>query len=756
MANNVTNDTQQAVNSTLQNFCSNEVLDSNPCLTYCFGERTNNLDCSSHLGTYCKSLVKKELAETASTNTLKNPSDRFAVSNNETNTGDKTNLDINITNSGVELNVAPNVIDRAAQKVIQAHPQCGCFMPIFAYEAYYARLTMDFPPSPQLTAFIATVYQTPNCTYPRCYTGRYKPRSVVFPTLKDIITLDVLHCEKGSSLDKTKYTPPLVDGVKVADETWKYSCVKDKNSDLKTEPKAPYCYDTFSFSNACKNQSPSETVHCSNGDPPCEKKSTITVGECPNIFSCITNSVVRIQGTGARITVNIQGDITVTNECNMSLNKFSKFVDTTIVSVIPPNQSTYKLCYDDTVGSSSTMTLTVTRSSSVGVPAIPPPLCNFTGYFSVSGANTLLTVVKVLKGQMPSPVDSPPIIPDTTSKYPITGEWVLPNTFLSGFGTNAGTYVVAPGGQTAAFGTAEKPLVLVMQGAVPTTSITVQPPSYYKPGDKETSIPFQLMDTVHLYESNLLQTYENASPTKFTGTLDFASGTISVTNNYGPMCPGTLSELEGILKGTEITELVSGSAKPFTLNATPSVWKFKSVTPYTANIGPISMYLTPTSVNRWVKGYVFQIYSGVAPNPDANGLLPGQMNITCTDTNEDRNQLQWSSGFASPTDLRTLNANGQLATHWVITKDVDADVTPDGNPIDETTWEKIYEPDPEKGIQNQPLINKKIVKESGSTTLIIIVLVIMMVLVIAIMVIYVYRKHKVMKEMVGHTDVVKK
>lgn len=764
MANSVTNETQQSVNDTLQQFCTGTALDSTPCLTYCFSEITNNLDCSSNLGDYCKKVLREEINERVSLNTNVSSSvgstTKNAYTSNPTNKGYNSNAKLKSLPDKIEVKLSNDTIDRSATTIVNKHPQCACFLPTFAYEAFFDRLTQAFPPSPQLNAFLLTTYRIPNCAYPACYTQtRFRPRGVLFPDVKDVIQIEEFTCPKGSKLEVKTYDPPKVDNQQIAPRTRKYTCelTKEKKEELDSQSKEkinprPGCRDRFTEIAQCANSS-YNSVSCTGTQPPCERKSTVIVGaQCPEVISCIQNSVVRITGRGERVTVNLLGQVNVTNICNLKLDRFSRYVDTTVISAINITESIWDLCYNPTVADTQ-MTLNLVRASTTGGgPAIPLPICEFNGYFSITTDTVpvcILTVVNIVSGSLPSPVDNPSRIPMTNT---IKGPYVLPNTLIQDFyntpsGNEFRSYVVS--GTNYALGTVRNPISLIVQANNPdTTPIVI--PSFYKAGDGTKSVNFNVMDRVHLYETSIWLNLENAVPTKFTGTLNVENKTLTVTNNFGPICPGLLNEVNGILDQTEITELVSGTGRPFQLNTVGSVWKvsIKTNKTYPTNIiGPVEMFLTPYAVNRWVTGVVTAVYSSTTPtpNPDGGGnLLQGQMVIKCLQTNELQNQLLWSN---SATDLRTRNANSQLATYWCITKDDDDDVTPGGDTVNEDTDGKIYNPSGTTGIENQPILNNKIVSESSSTVLIIIIVVIMLFLGIGITFLVVRNKKKVIKAM---------
>lgn len=742
MANSVTQETQAAVNRTLIKLCEGKNLDSIPCLTYCFGNETNNLDCSSALGTYCKKLVQDEIDSrvTQAINMYQTGSGSNRLTNVQVSQSDLANRSLYIEELDDGIKIKPNntLIELIADKVNEDHPQCPCFMPVFVLEAYYNRITEEFPPSPELNAFLLHMYQIPQCSYVPCSgIARYRPRNLTFPVVERSTQVDNIFCPKGSKIDFNTYE---IDGAtpeapKIT--KWKYVCTRVLNSNLLSDP-IPSCRNGYNITDKCTYITTSNSIVCTSKELPCSRETKIVDAGCPNAINCITNSIVRVDVKGVRVESNFIGDVNVVSECNIKLSRFSRQSDTSLVSAINPTQSMYNLCYAN--GSNHKLVLNTLRAQNNFVPI---PKCVFQGFFSVSGSGIILTVTSIKSGAMPSPADVVPGLPSN----PVIGRYVAPGTIIESIVNEPAaalrSYNILSGGQSFALGTLQEPLDLFIQ-ADPVTLVSVPQPSYYDKSDN--LILFKTMDFVKIYESNPWQTFRSAQ-TSVTATLNHTNRTISISGASilnGPIGPGKISG-EGITAGTELTELESGSVRPFTTGSS-SVWKYKSNIDYSTNIGPIKMTTQPDSTNRYVTGYVSAVYDPANPGT----LTSGQIEITCLETNEEENQLQWSSASDS---YATLNSYGQIATHWTIVRDGDDQYTGGGDLVDEDTYETLFPEDPEllypypksKGNENIQLQDAQQVKSSGQIILIVALVIILLIIVVLIMILIVGRKNKSIK-----------
>lgn len=713
MANAVTPETQNSVNTTLLNLCKDNVLDAKPCLQYCFAKNTDNLDCSTNLGNYCRKLVVDAIQT------------QFPSSTFSSNTQTVTQLPVILHKpDGYEITLRPSIINNISQKVIKDHPQCSCFMPIESFRAFYDQLTEDFPPSPELNAFILNFYTQPNCSYTPCvFEYLYKPRGVTIPVLKDVASVTNLICPEKSHLKVETVEPNST----VPEKLWLYRCKADKNED--TKKYVPSCPYDFNLLPTCKGDN--NGIACTNDVFHCTKTTQYIGGQCPNIIFCVQNAVFQVELTGVKAKVNVEGEVSLSNECDLKLSKFNRYVDTLLLSQINSNQSLYDLCYSE--NGSNVITLPTQRAQSTGAP-VSTPRVKFMGFFERVNSNMQLVVVSILSGDLPNPSQNPtsPTIPISAyANSNIVGEYVTFGTRITQIGlTNGGTlknlHTFLVSGQAIPLGNESNPVELIIENDPPTFNNVA--PEYVIQGSNRFT-PFTPMDFVHVYESNAWLTWKNTVPTKFKGKLlkDLKQIEIDASSVIGPLGPGKLSALNGLKKETFLKEEIS---------KTPLVWSYDSIEPYQENVGIVDMYVTNNCIGRYFSGYVKQV----------NDF---SLDIVCMETNESENQLNFSY---SPSDYRSLNASGQLATHWVITKDGDDQYVPSGDKVDENTWDTVVEPNPTKpsitdptkpgGIVGEEFFPREQIKTTGSISLIVILIVVVLVIIAIVMIILVARKKK--------------
>jgi hypothetical protein len=723
MANAVTPETQNAVNPTLINLCKDEVLDERPCLKYCFASNTDNLDCSVNLGLYCKRLVSDSLRESYPTGTYTNSTNSVT-----------TQLPIIIPSpDGYDVTLSASSINFISNNVIRNHRQCACFMPLESFQAYYQRITEDFPPTPELNAFILHFYTQPSCSFPNCVHGGYQPRGQRIPVLRDVESLTFFQCPKDYNLRTTI----LEKGPNVLEKTWLRECIpvdKKKNN----LSRLPTCPVNFNLHPTCRVAD--RSILCTSRELQCTRTVQYLGDQCPNVIFCIQNAVFSVSATGVKAEVNIEGEISISQNCTLSLSRFNQYIDTKLVSPITSTLSLYQKCYLD---SSNVINLPTFRATNVGGPAIPAPLFECRGYFAFNADNQMeLIVVSLKSGILPSPVQDPsnPTLPLAIYRNNnLVAKYINFETRITAIGPTTGgtqqnlhTYLVS--NQNINLGSETSPIDIYLENVAPTFDPV--PPEYVQKGTNAI-VEYYAMDFVHIYETNAWLNMKNTTPTRFSGRLLKSSTTgnqnlieITAGSVRGPLGPGLLSQVNGIKRDTYLVERVTES---------PLRWSYESSEMYDEDVGFVQMYVNVTSVQRYATGYITQV------NADS-------LNIALLETNEDLNQNQWSF---SNTDLRTLNANGQLSSHWTIVKDPDGQIFPNGKKVDQNSWNEYVNPNASlpstdtnrsQNIVDQEFFPNDKNTTSSSSVLIVVITVILLIVAIIVTFVILARKKKIGKK----------
>lgn len=471
---------------------------------------------------------------------------------------------------------------------------------------------------------------------------------------------------------------------------------------------------------------------------------------CPDVAYCLANAEISIENVGYLARTNFQTGDPNDLDCNIQLSTFSIYQDTRLLSVASLTTSFYNVINNNVNNSIIDFQLArATPPGNTNIPVIPPIKSRFYGFIT---GRTLIACTRVL-GTWPPDLPS-----NTASVYGrgnnLFGQGIRADTFIDPavpmipYAGYPGFYQYSILGTSPSqtVGSLGRQIEITIQGdAVPT--LYPCKATYFVNNARTQSIqeyPYMIGDKIHVYESDVWQTFQNYTPTPITGFIaadpnDVNGGSIlTVITNNGPVCPGLMVSTNGVLAQSYIRTLLTGNGTPY---ANASTWKLSIKYPngLGSAANPVLMYVNGKSVLRYVSGYIKDIYTNTV-----GAQLFTYISLECEDTNEDPNQLRWSN---TSSDIRTLNSSGQLALVYSIARDKDDSETPGGQPINDSTWEKVYKPDPLTGIENQPIFDNKIVKESSATVLIIIVVVISLVIALGVGFLVIRRKNGVLKNL---------
>jgi hypothetical protein len=477
--------------------------------------------------------------------------------------------------------------------------------------------------------------------------------------------------------------------------------------------------------------------------------------KCPDVSFCLSNAEISVESVGYLAKTNFMAGDPNDINCNMLLSTFSIYEDTRLLSPNSTTQSFYNTIYNNANGGVLNFKLMrATPTGSSNIPVIPPPPSKFRGWI----AGRTLIAAQRIRGVFPPelPANTPGTALAPTGNF-LYGQGIRAGTFIDPavpmipYAAQVGyyQYSILASSPSQNVGSASRQIDITIEGnTVPTlypckATYFVQNTSL----QKIVEYPYQLGDKVHVFESDVWQSEANNVSTPFLGFIaddptDLTGGSIlTVVSNQGPIAPGLMASINGVLPKTYIKTLLTGVGTPYT--GTSSTWKLdtKYLTPLGSAASPVQMYTNAKSVNRFISGYVKDIYLADPAGPDAGYTF---MSIECEETNEDINQLKWSNNTS---DIRSMNSSGQLSTVYSIGRDKDDTEMPGGQPIDSRIWDTMVEPDRTKGIQYQPLINDKIVKESGQTVLIVMIVLAILLLMIVVGWIFIRRRHSLMVEM---------
>ena len=452
--------------------------------------------------------------------------------------------------------------------------------------------------------------------------------------------------------------------------------------------------------------------------------------QCDPVAVCLQNAQINVQTIGYVVQTNFSSGSADQVVCDNLLTTFTVFNDTRLLSPINPTFSFWDCLNDPT--NTGLITLPLVRGNQEGnsIPVIPAPLASFRGYIT----GTTLFATRQITGPFPPNMPS--------SQNTLYGLGLQQNTFIT-----TSPVLVSPGIYSYTINTSQNvgdsgnQVAFTINGN--NVTFTNAAPTYYV-NDYSTNtvnpVNYKIGDSVHIYETNQWQTMQ----TDMTPILGYITGNVLyITQNNGPVGPGAIRSTNLILPNTEILSLLSGVGTPY-LGA-GSQWRINKT--YTNNVGtstnPIPMFVSVKSVPRYAYGYVYDL-----PTPVAGAYT---MVVQIESTNEDENQLSWSS---TSTNYNTLNSSGQLATHLSIGHDIYSKSTEGGQDITPITWETVYNPSKYEGVQNTPYFsNKYITQESGSNVLIVVVLIIALSAGVILLMTMLFRKNGLLKKMTIHKNI---